>query len=108
MSTILEVQKEAYDELVAKTSGINTGDQDLSGLEPAIIKKEAFNKDFGSGTNEVCKGDDERLNKPYIISDPSVGDIPGLPITNGIICTQAAYDAGNPQPGVMYIRMINE
>lgn len=34
----------------------------LDGKEPVIIKKTAFNKDFGTVSGTVCEGDDSRLS----------------------------------------------
>lgn len=34
----------------------------LDGKEPVVIKKTAFNKDFGTVSGTVCEGDDSRLN----------------------------------------------
>jgi len=48
--------------VLANTSGNNTGDQDLSGLEPAFSKNTAFNKDFGTDAGTVAQGNDARLS----------------------------------------------
>ena len=43
-------------------SGVNTGDQDLSGLEPAFSKNTAFNKNFGAIADTVVEGNDSRMS----------------------------------------------
>jgi len=48
--------------VLANTSGNNTGDQDLSGLEPAFSKNTAFNKNFGSIADTVVEGNDSRMS----------------------------------------------
>jgi hypothetical protein len=66
--------------ILASTSGSNTGDQDLSGLEPAFNKNTAFNKNFGAIAGKVVEGNDARMSddrNPLAHTHPQ-SDVVGL------------------------------
>jgi len=49
----------------------------LDGKEDSFSKNTAFNKDFGTGSSDVCVGDDSRLSDSRIPTGTAGGDLSG-------------------------------
>jgi hypothetical protein len=71
---------------------------DASGLEPAISKRTAFNRDFGAENGTVCEGNDPRLSdaRPSLPHAHASAEISGL----ANVATTGAYDDLIGRPNV--------
>lgn len=84
--------------VVGNTSGTNTGDQDLSGLQP-ILSEGAFVDGDKTKLDGVEVGSEVNTINSKTAGEPTGSDV----ILNTVSLTQAEYDAGTPIATTLYV-----
>lgn len=86
--------------VIGNTSNTNTGDQDLSGLQP-ILSEGAFVDGDKTKLDGVESGAEVNTINSKTAGEPTGSDV----ILNTVSLTQAEYDAGTPIATTLYVIM---
>ena len=84
--------------VIGNTSGTNTGDQDISGLQP-ILSEGAFVDGDKTKLDGIATGAEVNTINSTTTGEPIGSDI----VLNTVSLTQAEYDSGTPVSTTFYI-----
>jgi len=97
-STDKKYVTDAESVVIGDTSNTNTGDQDLSGLQP-ILSEGAFVDGDKTKLDGVETGAEVNTINSKTAGEPTGSDV----ILNTVSLTQAEYDAGTPIATTLYV-----
>jgi len=84
--------------VLGNTSGTNTGDQDLSGLQPVLLEGPFVDGDKNK-LDGIETGAEVNTINSTTTGEPTGSDV----VLNTVSLTQAEYDAGTPIATTLYI-----
>ena len=84
--------------VLGNTSGTNTGDQDLSGLQPVLLEGPFVNGDKNK-LDGIETGAEVNTINSTTTGEPTGSDV----VLNTVSLTQAEYNAGTPIATTLYI-----